>query len=195
MGQAILSAISPISAALCSTAQFLSHPPLTANGTEATSEVLREDIVEKLNGFDAVPLMDELAAAVVNDCEVQRGRQTIESGTTTTTTTAQPLPPSRTADAAVQAPQTVENNNLRSEIDQESLALGLLFQHLDWSIADIAKHLNVNRKTLYKWDRFRDAAERLDRLKPRGPKARKLREGHKTRDGRVEAQQDERKDE
>jgi hypothetical protein len=77
--------------------------------------------------------------------------------------------------------------SLIPEIDQESQALALLFQHPDWSIAKIADHLKVARNTPYKWKRFRDAAEKAGKLKPRGEKGRVPRRGHKTPDGRVEA--------
>jgi hypothetical protein len=81
------------------------------------------------------------------------------------------------------------------EIDQESQAIALLFQYQDWSVARIADYLGVSRQTLYKWDKFREAAELSGRLKPRGPKVGKPRRGHKTRDGRVEAYQDDGEDE
>lgn len=76
------------------------------------------------------------------------------------------------------------------EIDQEAQALALLFQHRDWSVADIAAHMGVSRQTRYRWTRFRDAAERSGRLRPRGPKDGTIRRGHKTSDGRVEAYAD-----
>jgi hypothetical protein len=76
-------------------------------------------------------------------------------------------------------------------IDLEAQGLALLFQHPDWSVPQIADHLKVNRKTPYKWKKFRNAAESQGKLKPRGPKDRKLRRGHKTRDGQVEAYADE----
>ena len=80
-------------------------------------------------------------------------------------------------------------------IDLESQALALLIQRDDWSVAQIAKHLGVDRKTPYKWKKFRIAAERVGKMKPHGPKGRNPRRGHKTRDGRVEAYQDEDEDE
>jgi hypothetical protein len=81
------------------------------------------------------------------------------------------------------------------EIDLEAKALALLFQHPDWSILQIAQLLGVDRRTPYKWDKFRNAAEAAGRLKPRGRKDRTPRRGHKDRDGRVEAYADEDEDE
>jgi hypothetical protein len=77
------------------------------------------------------------------------------------------------------------------EVDQESLAIALLFKNATWSIAMIADSLHVDRKTLYKWPKFRQAAELQGRLRPRGPKAAPPRRGHKTTDGRIEAYADE----
>jgi hypothetical protein len=76
-------------------------------------------------------------------------------------------------------------------VDKEALALALLFQQPDWSIEQIAARVRVNRKTLYKWKQFRDAAERAGKLKPRGLKARTPRRGYRTSDGGIEAYQDE----
>jgi hypothetical protein len=58
--------------------QYLAHPTPTKKGPEATAASLREQIAQKLSGFEARPLLDELAAAVVADCNIQRG-QAIES--------------------------------------------------------------------------------------------------------------------
>ncbi|HEY1379754.1 MAG TPA: hypothetical protein VGF55_23330 [Gemmataceae bacterium] len=92
--------------------------------------------------------------------------------------------PARAEDAPADADPAVT-------IDLEAQGLALLFQHPDWSVPQIADHLKVNRKTPYKWKKFRNAAESQGKLKPRGPKDRKLRRGHKTRDGQVEAYADE----
>jgi hypothetical protein len=81
------------------------------------------------------------------------------------------------------------------EIDLEAQALALLFQQPSWSVAEIADHLKVDRKTPYKWPNFRKAAEMDGRLKPRGARGRTPRRGHKTRDGQVEAYADEDEDE
>ncbi len=79
-----------------------------------------------------------------------------------------------------------ESGDSTPEIDLEAQALALLFQHPDWSILQITNHLKVERRTPYKWPKFRRAAELAGRLKPRGPKDRTPHQGHKT-DGRVEA--------
>ena len=76
------------------------------------------------------------------------------------------------------------------EIDLEVQGIALLFKHEDWSLAEIAEHLRVDRKTLYKWKKFRQAAELCGRLKPRGPKDAGPPRGHKTRDGQLEAYAD-----
>jgi hypothetical protein len=72
-GQAIKGAIAPISNALVVTSQYLAHPHPTRIGPEATSEDLRNDIATKLVAFEPVPLLDEVAAAVLSDCTAQRG--------------------------------------------------------------------------------------------------------------------------
>ncbi len=72
-GHAIQSAICPIRVALCSAARFLTDTTPTLNGSEETVNGLRANIGDKLSEFNAGPLLDELAAAVVADCTIQRG--------------------------------------------------------------------------------------------------------------------------
>jgi hypothetical protein len=96
----------------------------------------------------------------------------------------------RTTRQIVEAETTEPAMDPAAEIDQETQAIALLFQHKDWSINQIADHLHVDRKTPYKWKRFREAATLDGRLKPRGPKDRTPRSGYKTRDGQVEAYAD-----
>lgn len=72
-------------------------------------------------------------------------------------------------------------------IDLEAQAVALLLQQPEWSVTQIADELKVDRKTPYKWKKFREAAERCGKLKPRGAKDGNLRRGYKTRDGQVEA--------
>jgi hypothetical protein len=81
------------------------------------------------------------------------------------------------------------------EIDQEAQALALLFQHPDWSIQQIAEHLKVDRRTPYRWEKFRKAAEAAGRMKPRGRKDRRPHRGHKTSDGQIEAYSEDDEDE
>jgi hypothetical protein len=92
------------------------------------------------------------------------------------------------------AQTSASSSNTAPEIDQEAQALALLFQNPEWSIARIADQLHVDRKTPYKWPKFRKAAEMDGRLKPRGKKEGSPRRGHKTSDGRVEAYVDEDED-
>jgi hypothetical protein len=61
-GHAIRDAISPISAALCTAGRYAPEIPVNALGA---------DIGDKLSRFDATPLLDELAAAVMEDCAAQ----------------------------------------------------------------------------------------------------------------------------
>ncbi len=91
-------------------------------------------------------------------------------------------PAAQTSPALVPAPML--------EIDLEVQGIALLFKHEHWSLAEIAEQLKVDRKTLYKWKKFRQAAELCGRLKPRGPKDAAPPRGHKTRDGQVEAYAD-----
>jgi hypothetical protein len=74
-----------------------------------------------------------------------------------------------------------------SDIDLESQALALLFKHPEWTVAQIADHLKTDRKTPYKWAKFRKAAELQFKLKPRKAKDGIVPRGHKTRDGHLEA--------
>jgi hypothetical protein len=72
-------------------------------------------------------------------------------------------------------------------IDKEAQAIALLFRQPEWSIAQIAECVGVDRKNLYRWPHFRRAAEEAGTLKPRGPGDGEVPRGHKTSDGRVEA--------
>ena len=94
--------------------------------------------------------------------------------------------------AAVPLPASAES---APDIDLEAQALALLFKHPDWSILQITQYLKVDRRTPYKWGKFRKAAEADGRLRPRGRKDGTPRRGRKTRDGRVEAYVDRDEDE
>jgi hypothetical protein len=107
----------------------------------------------------------------------------------------EPAPPEPTAAESPSADGAPSEADTAVTIDLEAQALALLFQHPDWSVSQIADHLHVDRKTPYKWKKFRMAAEKQGKLKPRGPKDRTPRSGHKTRDGQVEAYADEGDDE
>ena len=170
----------------------------TRHGREATADSLRVSIADKLSEFleGAVPLLDELAAAVLHDCTLQRGRPA-DAGTGPPTIS---VPPISAANPLIRQPRSQPESATaatpaETQIDQEAQAIALLFQHTNWGIAEIAKCLKVNRKTLYKWPNFRKAAELSGRLKPRGPKAGKPRRGHKTPGENVEAYQEEGEDE
>jgi hypothetical protein len=97
----------------------------------------------------------------------------------------------RSPQPAVEGQTPTRREDTAGKIDLEAQALALLLRHKDWSLAQIADHIGVDRKTLYKWKDFREAAQLAGRLKPRGPKDRAPRRGHKTRDGRVEAYSEE----
>ena len=74
-----------------------------------------------------------------------------------------------------------------SPINLETQAIALLIQHRDWSLGQIATSLGTHRTTIYKWPKFREAAQLAGRLKAREGKERQLPRGHKSCDGRVEA--------
>jgi hypothetical protein len=73
------------------------------------------------------------------------------------------------------------------KIDLEAQAIALLFKHPELSVAEIADKLGVDRKTLYKKKKFRQAAELKGVLNARGPKTGSPRRGFKTSDRRIEA--------
>jgi hypothetical protein len=50
----------------------LANPTPTRKGPVATTQSLRETVADLLVVFDGVPLLDELASAVVADCLTQR---------------------------------------------------------------------------------------------------------------------------
>jgi hypothetical protein len=171
-GHAILLAIAPVQSALCSAKYLFIDLPPTAD-REPWLEQLRKTIAEKLGAFDAGPLLDELNAAVVQECAAQQGSP------------SQLAPPQMGF-----GPRQEELPAAVPAIDEESQAIALLFTHSEWTIAQIAQHLGKDRTTLYDWPKFRAAAELKGLLKPRGPKTAAPRHGHKTRDGSVEAYSD-----
>jgi hypothetical protein len=101
--------------------------------------------------------------------------------------TAEQQPASPPPPADVEPQKGKESQFPAPKIDLEAQALALLFQQRNWSLAQIADHLGVNRKTLYKWPKFREAAELRGLLKPRGSKAGSPPRGHKTRERMIEA--------
>lgn len=92
-GQAIIDVTRPISTALANTIRFLSAPTPTPRGAEATANSLRADIADKLEAIEAMPFLDELAAAVVADCTAQKGRP-VDTGTGPSQRPASATPPS-----------------------------------------------------------------------------------------------------
>jgi DNA-binding phage protein len=86
-------------------------------------------------------------------------------------------------------PGAVGSRRNRDAGDLATKALVLLAQHSDWSIAQIAAELGVNRATLYKKKEFLKRAEDLGRFCPRGPQVResKIKAGFRNRDRQVEA--------
>jgi hypothetical protein len=111
----------------------------------------------------------------------------IPSGPQNSSTLAQP--------PSANEKMVIKEVNSARKIDLEAQALALLFQQPEWSVAQIADNVSVSRTTPYKWEKFRQAAELKGLLKPRGPKAGPPRRGHKTRDGQVEAYDQEDSDE
>ena len=124
------------------------------NGPEATVKSLRDDIADKLNGFldAAVPLLDELTAAVVCDCAVQRGQP---HGAATAPGHVEPPPAS---------PVTVVPG--ANHVARPSVLA---------SAADLAAEYGVRPEimgdALRKWaKRFPDCREPLEHPKPREPR-------------------------
>jgi hypothetical protein len=72
VGQAIIKAIGPVSAALDSVVHFLTYRLLAQPGQEKVVAHWRE-ILAELGGFDGRPLLAELAAAVTGESEVKIG--------------------------------------------------------------------------------------------------------------------------
>jgi hypothetical protein len=80
VGQRILEAVTSVRGIISSAARYMAkpcpsgEPRADENRTRWENETrcLWEEICKKLNEFDAEPLVDELAAAVVADCNAQR---------------------------------------------------------------------------------------------------------------------------
>jgi hypothetical protein len=77
-----------------------------------------------------------------------------------------------------------------SGLDKETHGIVILAKEPNLTIPQIAARLGICRQTLYKMKGFRDQAEKQGKIKSRGQKA-AVRRGHKTKDGRVEAYQEE----
>lgn len=73
--------------------------------------------------------------------------------------------------------------------DPETTAIALLWKEPNLSISEIADRVHVDRSTLYRWPAFFDAATRAGKINPKGDKS-KVKRGHKTKDGTVEAYSD-----
>jgi hypothetical protein len=74
--------------------------------------------------------------------------------------------------------------------DREAAAIALLFMNPHMRLAEIAEKVGVSRQTLYRWQKFREAAIKADKLKPRDRKAGNIPRGYKTKDGQMEAYDD-----
>jgi hypothetical protein len=88
-------------------------------------------------------------------------------------------------------PNSLDGKSSETRVDPESLAIALVMKHPNWTIAQIASKVGVDRRTLYKWPKFRNAAKASGVLKPRGAKDQDLRRGQRTPDGQIEAWDDE----
>lgn len=72
-------------------------------------------------------------------------------------------------------------------VGRDAMALAYLIEHPTAKVAEIAKAIGVDRKTLYKLPKFREYAEKTDTIKPRGFRPTTYRhKGTKTADGRIE---------
>jgi hypothetical protein len=67
-------------------------------------------------------------------------------------------------------------------VSNEALAIALLVEHSDWTVAEIADAVGVNRTTLYKWPSFRKAWSFLRDGRSELPR------GEKDEDGNLEAE-------
>jgi len=68
---------------------------------------------------------------------------------------------------------TAEGQKGRPNMSKEALALALLVEHPEWSNTRIAKEIGVNRRSLYRWPRFRAARDTLKQGKGDLPRGRK----------------------
>jgi hypothetical protein len=104
------------------------------------------------------------------------------------------LTPTNATSGSTAKPEPMERETKEHEgqvtLDPESHAIALLFRESNLSLPQIANRVGVSRQTLYDWPKFREAAERAGKLKPRGPKSPGPRRGHKSADGRIEAYDD-----
>jgi hypothetical protein len=146
VGQKIRSAVTPITVALCSAVRFMTHPTPTRDGAEATIDSLRTDVHDKLISFDPTPLLNELAVAVVADCDMQR------AGTTDTAATP---PASRQPGDGSELPTTVPSPVASPGNDNALMFLpgGFVYRGVEESLKgkslDVLKALyQATRKTL-----------------------------------------------
>lgn len=79
-------------------------------------------------------------------------------------------------------PTDARRARAKSDENPEMKAIMLVVQYPDWSVAQIAKEVGVNKRTPYRWPRFLEARERA-RAKASG----RIRRGRKARDGELEA--------
>jgi hypothetical protein len=97
-------------------------------------------------------------------------------------------PPSSSHDQgeATQHPadSTRPTHRRRNGPSKQALAITCLSMHPEWTDAQIAEEVGVNRTTLYKWAAFQKAKERMGKNRERMPK------GYKSREGAVEAYRD-----
>ncbi len=77
-----------------------------------------------------------------------------------------------------------------SALDPEAIAIALLFTRPDLSLAAIANEVGVERKTVYKWPKFLDAAEKTGKYVPKSKHTGNLPHGSKATDGTMEAWRD-----
>jgi hypothetical protein len=75
------------------------------------------------------------------------------------------------------------------QTDLESLALAMLAEDGHITVSQIANRIGVHRTELYRWSRFRSAAERLGIIKPKGRTEYPIR-GMKNAQGTLEAYTD-----
>ena len=78
--------------------------------------------------------------------------------------------------------------------DPEIMAIAVMLQDGSLSLPEIAKKIGVDRKTLYKYPRFLDAAQRAGKYSPKANLSGYHTKGTKSQ-GNLEAQKDEPDDE
>jgi hypothetical protein len=171
--------------------QWIDYMCLRYYGPFAKPERAEELIAHRKSDFELIRgHAPDLYNAAIKQSETSQAR---EAKVFPTETEPGTLPPKRAEvcrEKSKLADAPGDGRRVGTSIDRESQALALLFKEPDLSVADIADRLGVRRRTPYKWEKFRKAAELQGKLKPRGSRGQPPPSGHKSKDGQIEAYQD-----